>query len=118
MIEFAVALVITVALEIPVIWFLLRDEYDFMQLASFIFAVNLVTLSVLWFILPNYFPYLEALVIGEVLAVFIESVFYSYMLALHFGRAFWISFAANVWSFLIGVILIWPFFNLLPAILL
>jgi hypothetical protein len=108
------AFVLTLAIEAPIVWLLLRRaEPDPLRIGLLIAFANLATHPAVWFIVP------QLLLIGtlaytvgaEIWAVAAEAVFYwAVVKGLSLRRAVVVAVAANSASFLAGRLIgdVWP----------
>jgi len=109
--KFLLSLLLTLVVEISTILVLLRFFYkekliktSKIILAGFISSA--LTLPYFWFILPFYVSNRGLyIVLGESLIIFIEMFLYNQLLNLSLKKAFIISFAANILSILISLLM-------------
>ena len=107
--SFLLAVLVTLAVELPVLWLLARFVFRLTRVSTRrLFAVgvlaSVVTLPLLWFVLPRLLPAQPALVVGEGLVVVLEALCYWRLLPSRLGAAIGLAVIANVASFLVGVV--------------
>lgn len=106
--EFLISLLITIAIEVPVVLLIIRRLYKLKEIeVKKILIVALLssslTLPYLWFILPLYFLDRSTYVIvGETLVIIVEAVIYKKLLKLKWSEAIVTSLTANLASVTIG----------------
>jgi hypothetical protein len=109
--EFAIALFITLAIEVPVAIALVKLAYKRRDIAASRIAgagilASALTLPYLWFVLPALaLPRGLYAMLGEVLVVLVEALLYRMMLGLKFADALLISAIANAASAAAGLAL-------------
>jgi hypothetical protein len=106
---FLIALVVTLLVELPVLWALARGVFKLTAVSTRrLLAVgavgSLLTLPVLWFVLPAFLNPPVAVVLGETLAVGVEALLYSRLLPARPLVALALSFATNLGSFTAGLL--------------
>ena len=111
---FLVSLVITLFIEILVLFILAKYILKIKAKNSKIFFVGFIasfsTLPYLWFVLPHFFAnYYVYATVGEVVVFVFEAIVYWQLLDLKIKKAIFVSFICNLVSFLIGLI-ISPYF--------
>jgi hypothetical protein len=105
--HFLIALLFTVSIETVLILFFLKKIYKQLEIpttkitSAGIFA-NICTIPYVWFVFPFVLNQPLALISSELFAFVIEAVFYKIFLKLPFKQAFFISFVANLASFVLG----------------
>ena len=112
--RFILALIQTVVIETAVLIFLIRHIYrlDKNKLSKSLllttgFFVSFATLPYLWFILPAYISNVFAYVlVGELSVILLEAIIYYLLLKLSFKKTIIISFVCNLFSFLLGLLII------------
>jgi len=105
--RFLLALVTTCAIEVPVLFVLLRYLFreKSIPIPRTLFAGILctaLTLPYLWFVLP---PYVDAAyypVIGEILVILVEATLLCQVLAMNLKKSFACSVVMNIISFTLG----------------
>jgi hypothetical protein len=107
--NFLIALLITLIIEIVVIFLLLKTIFK-SKLKNFKiffagFVASTLTLPYLWFILPSFVDMRYYILTGELLVIFVETIIYKEILGLNIKRAFLISFVANLTSFILGLLI-------------
>ncbi|TGU71063.1 hypothetical protein E4633_11995 [Geomonas terrae] len=112
--QFLAALLVTQLSELPVVWYLLSrhvagEHLGAVRIATACFFANMATLPYLWFVYPEIFPYRVAITLGEATALFAEALLYMIMLRVSLRSAFFCSLVANVFSVLVGLIIMPPF---------
>jgi len=107
--EWFPSFLITLAVEIPVGWLLLRsDEPSTVRVVALVAFANLASHPSVWFVFTQLFLVgtAEYVLAAEVWAVAVEALFYAITIAgLKPSRALVASLAANAASFLVGRIL-------------
>lgn len=105
---FLYSLIITLTVEVPVVFLLVKYLYKNTDKWGIVFAgiiSSTLTLPYFWFILPafitNRFIYIF---IGEAVIIFIEAFIYFRLLKLRFYQALFVSFVANLASVLVGLL--------------
>ncbi len=106
-VDFLIALVLTLLIELPVLWVLARGVFKLAgvptrRLLGVGALGSLLTLPVLWFVLPAFLSPAAAIAVGEVLAVVIEALLLWRLLPARPLVAVVLSLAANLASFLLG----------------
>ena len=105
--SFIISLVITLLVEIPVVFLLVKYVYKKVDKKGIIFAgvvASALTLPYFWFILPFYISDRTAYIIcGEFAIIVIEAFIYFKILKLNFKQALFVSLVANLVSTLIGL---------------
>jgi len=109
-----VAFVITLAVEAPIVVFLLRrEEQDLLRLGVLIVFANLATHLAVWYVFTQLFLVgtLEYTLVAETWAIAAEAVFYwAAIRGLSASRAVAVAVAANATSWLAGRLIgeLWP----------
>lgn len=105
--KFLVSLFFTLCIEVPIVLILMK----IMQPKSKTFKIILVsvfasalTLPYLWFIFPSFLGYPSYIIIGEIFVFLTESLVYWKFLPTSLKKALLISFVANFFSLLAGLI--------------
>jgi len=112
--DWFVAFVLTVALEAPVMLFLLRrDEPDLVRLGVLVLFANLATHPVVWYVITQLFLVGTPVfvLVAETWAIAAEAVFFvAAIRGLSVRRAIGAAVAANAMSFLAGRLIggLWP----------
>lgn len=109
--RFLISLLITLIIEVPILYILLRFAYKNKKLSvpKIIFAgffASALTLPYLWFVLSPYFLSNYYIYIGEGLVFLVEALIYNQFLGLRFSQAVFISGVCNVVSFIIGLVIL------------
>ncbi len=112
-IQFLMALVSTVAIETLVLFLLVRLWFKIpsrvLSNALLLFAglfCSAATLPYLWFVLPRFLKsYTLLAVVGEVLILLVEAVFYYFVLKLGLRRSLLVSFVCNLASVMSGLLI-------------
>jgi hypothetical protein len=106
--EFLISLILTLCLEIPVVFLALRIisyRANKWRILSVAIMATMLTIPYVWFFFPGYFVYPYYICTGELFALIIEAIIYWQFLKLSLKKAILVSFAANLSSFLVGFIL-------------
>ncbi len=106
-VDFLIALVLTLLIELPVLWVLARGVFRLRTASTRrLLAVgalgSLLTLPVLWFVLPAFLSPAVAIALGEALAVGVEALLLWRLLPARPLVAVILSLVANLASFLLG----------------
>lgn len=105
---FFLSLLLTLAVEIPVLFFsakyLLKLKTQAKEILYWSVFVNLFSLPYLWFVFPLFITSHNYILIGEVLVVLIESIILLKVLKINFKNAIILSVIANVVSYLAGLV--------------
>lgn len=106
-VDFLIALVLTLLIELPVLWVLARGAFRLKAVSTRrLLGVgalgSLLTLPVLWFVLPAFLSPAAAIALGEALAVLAEALLLWRLLPARPLVAVVLSLAANLASFLLG----------------
>jgi len=112
-IQFLMALVSTVAVETLVLFLLVRLWFRIqsrvLSNALLLFAglfCSAATLPYLWFVLPRFLKsYTLLAVVGELLILLVEAVFYYFVLKLGLRRSLLVSFVCNLASVISGLLI-------------
>ena len=109
--RFLLALVTTWCIEIPILFALVRFVIHDQTLPSIrIIGIGALctalTLPYLWFILPPYIDAAYYVVVGETLVVLTEAFLLNRLLPMEPAVALGCSFAMNLASFLLGLVLL------------
>jgi len=107
--DFLIALVVTLLVELPILWVLARGVFKLTAVSTRrLLAVgalgSLLTLPLLWFVLPAFLNPRVAVVLGETLAVVVEALLFWRLLPARPRVAVALSFAANLASFAVGLL--------------
>lgn len=104
--EFLYALGLTLLIEVPILVFLFpvveRRKADWPSLVFAGMFASALTLPYIWFVLPAFVPPSAYVAMAEAFAVLVESGIYCVLLRLAPARAFALSLACNVASFVLG----------------
>ncbi len=108
--RFLVSLLITLIIEVPILFFVLRFFYknkkiSFKKIISVGIIASTLTLPYLWFVISPYILSNYYIYIGEILIFLIEALVYNQLLELKFNRALFVSLICNFVSFVIGIII-------------
>jgi hypothetical protein len=108
--RFLMALVITIAVEVLVVFLLARLAFGLSDVSGWRIVLSAilassVTLPLLWFVFPMFIAPRYFVFVGELLVFVIEAILYKVLLRTSFGRAAALSFVANALSFLLGLII-------------
>ncbi len=109
--RFLLALITTWLIEIPILFALIRFVFrdktlPAIRIISTGALCTALTLPYLWFILPPYVDAANYIVIGETLVFLIEAFILNRLLPLKPAPALVCSFAMNLASFLLGLVLL------------
>jgi hypothetical protein len=122
--KFLLSLLFTIIVETIVLILVVRHVYTIdkskISNSMLIFLgvfCSFATLPYLWFIIPLFIKsrFLFSLV-GEILIVLIESIFYFLILRIDIKKAITISLICNLASFLFGLLFIWAQSNFLVVV--
>ena len=97
--KFLVALGITLAIEVPIVWGFVRKW----RAVVVGFLASALTLPYLWFVLAPYVDARYFLWIGELSVIVVEAVIYFVLLRVKWWVAVMASVLANVLSYFFGV---------------
>jgi hypothetical protein len=104
--DFLFALAVTLLVELSILWTLARGVFKLTASTRRLLGVgalgSLLTLPILWFVLPAWFPPGIAIVLGEALAVVVEALLYWRLLPARLLVALVLSVSANLASFVAG----------------
>jgi hypothetical protein len=109
--RFLLALVTTWCIEIPVLFALIRfvlhdNTQPVIRIAGVGALCTALTLPYLWFILPPYVDAAQYVIVGETLVFLAEAFILNRLLGLKPAVALVCSFAMNLVSFLLGLVLL------------
>jgi len=108
---FIAALLFTILIETAMLLLMLRVLKIKRDLKELLFAgilASSATLPYLWFVLPSFIsPYSFYVAAGEILVILFEALIYAQILKLEMRIALIVSFACNLISFLMGIMLFW-----------
>jgi hypothetical protein len=106
---FVAALLITLIVEVPVVWALsayaLKLEASDVRIALTALLASVLTLPYLWFIAPATLDAHYAVYVGEVLVILVEAILYKVLLRTSLRSALLLSLIANCLSFVAGLLL-------------
>ncbi|MBU4370145.1 hypothetical protein KKG58_05350 [Patescibacteria group bacterium] len=106
---FFLSLLLTLAVEIPVLFisvkYLLKLKIQAKEILYWSVFVNLFSLPYLWFVFPLFISSHNYILIGEILVVLIESIILLKVLKINLKNAIILSITANVVSYLAGLII-------------
>lgn len=107
--KFLLSLILTCIVEILVLFIFIKLIFKIKKIKNLkIIFVGIVastlTLPYLWFISPSYINAKYYLQIGELSVILIESIIYNQLLEIDIKKSIFISFAANIISFIIGLV--------------
>ena len=108
--NFSSAWMLTVSLEAVVLFLLLRRDYPAPPIFLNAVFASTITLPFVWFVFPQLFGnYPLQIAVSELFAFVTEAVFYTFAFRnIGVRRAFFASFACNLVSFSIGLLLSMP----------
>lgn len=108
-VHFLLSLLLTLLVEIPVLFvvarYLLRIKVKAKEILYWGGFVNLFSLPYLWFVFPLFISSHNYIYVGECLVVLIELVIFAKVLKINFSRSFVLSLMANFTSYLAGILL-------------
>lgn len=98
---------LTLCIEIPIIYILLRNNYDWHNIVSAGWAASTFTLPFVWFIFPLlWLEYILQLMLSEIFAFLAEAALYKYLFNnIDWSRALLVSFICNVLSCGVGLLM-------------
>lgn len=100
----------TIMLEIPIVFVLLKNQRS-LSLLLIIILINIITNLPLNGVLVSGIvsksSYNLFILISEILIILLEGMLYRYVLSISRLKAYTTSLAANLFSFIVGVILLW-----------
>lgn len=108
---FALALTILVesAVAIFVIFYFFKiKNIPLLKIMLAVIVASGLTMPYVWFIFPAYFVWVPSVLIGEAFAILVETPIYSKLLDIKLNKAALLSLAANIASFIFGI-LVMPF---------
>jgi hypothetical protein len=107
--SFLYSLFLTLVIEVPIVFFLVRYLYKKSKNWDIVLVgiiASTLTLPYLWFILPFYVSdRMIYILLGESIIVLIEAFMYHRLLKIKFTQALLVSFIANLASTLFGLLL-------------
>lgn len=108
---FLIALLLTLIIEIPILFIFLKYIFKLKIKDSKIifvgFLASTLTIPYLWFIFPAYInDYFIYIIIGEFLVFLFEAFMYNQLINLRIDKALLVSFVANLSSFTIGLLIL------------
>lgn len=107
---FLLSLLLTLVVEIPVLFlavkYLLKIKIQAKKILRWGIFINLFSLPYLWFVFPLFISSNNYILIGEILVGLIESVILLTALKINFKNAFILALAANLASYLAGIIVL------------
>lgn len=113
-IKYLLALVLTIIVETTVLFIVIRkflkikktEIKNSLLLFTGIF-VSFATLPYLWFVLPLLlYKYILLTIIGEGIVFILESIIYYFVLKVNMKQAILLSFICNLFSYILGILLI------------
>lgn len=109
--EFLRALLCTLAVEVPIVFLLLKYVYQLeMQVTKIIFTgivASTLTLPYLWFVLPAFiFDWTLFSCIGETAVIVVEAIIYKEFLNLTITQALVVSLVSNGASIIFGLLVL------------
>lgn len=106
--SFLWALLLTLVVEVPIVFLILRFKYKNFHSENVIFSsilASALTLPYFWFIVPAFISErIVYILLGESVIVLIEAFLYYKLLKVKFTQALLISFIANLASALVGLL--------------
>lgn len=107
---FLYSLIITLVVEVPVVFLLARYLYMNTDKSGIVFAgiiSSTLTLPYFWFVLPIFVTdRIIYILAGESAIILVEAFIYFRLLKLKFRQALFVSLIANISSILVGLIFI------------
>jgi hypothetical protein len=108
--RFLVALLLTLLIEVPLLFILVKYAYRLKAIASWkiLFVGTLassLTLPYVWFVVPPYIHSRYYVHVAELFAVIVEAVIYNRLLETRIGVSLVLSLVTNAVSFLTGWLL-------------
>ncbi|MGI9281936.1 MAG: hypothetical protein ACR2PX_20220 [Endozoicomonas sp.] len=100
--DFLIAWLLTLALELPVIYLLLHKSAPRPKVLFAGFMASTLTLPWLWFVLSHWMEYNQLLLIGESLVIIVETALLASWLQTRVRLALPTAFLANLTSLLVG----------------
>jgi hypothetical protein len=106
--RFLMSLVLTILIEVTILLLLIKGAYklkdpEYAEIIIIGVLAQMLTLPYIWFVLPVYIKY--HVLAGELSAIIAEAGIYYRFLNFNFLRALLLSTAANIISFVSGLIL-------------
>jgi len=107
---FLISLLLTLAVEIPTLFLVLRSLLKIKTQAKEILYwgafASLFSLPYLWFVFPLFVSSRYYILIGEILVVFIEAIILLKAFKINFKNAFFLSLIANTASYVAGILIL------------
>ena len=107
--RFLISLFLTLIIEIPVVFWLIKYIFKIKTKNSRIFfsaaIASILTLPYLWFVMPSYINATYYLFIGEFIVFLVEAIIYWQLFEIKYWKAILISLIANILSFVVGIFL-------------
>ncbi|MFH0906271.1 MAG: hypothetical protein V1824_02955 [archaeon] len=107
--SFLISLLINLIIEIPLVYliikFIYKEKLDFKKIIIVTLLASITTLPYLWFVFPSYINSTYYLIIGEIIVFIIEAIIYKLLLDLKLIKAIILSLVANLFSFLLGLLI-------------
>jgi len=105
---FLSSLLLTLVVEVPIVFLILRVKYKNFHSENVILAgilASVLTLPYFWFIAPAFIHDRTIyIIVGESMIVLIEAFIYYKLLKIKFTQALLVSFIANLASVLVGLL--------------
>jgi hypothetical protein len=107
--HFLIALCVTCLVEVPILFFLIRyilkeKDLSAVRIVSTGLLATTVTLPYLWFVLPAFTDGVYYPLVGELLVIVAEAIFFYFLLSVRPAAAFFLSLVINASSFAVGVL--------------
>lgn len=106
-INFLISLFLTLIIEIPILFVLVKyafkENIENSKILFIGFLASFSTLPYLWFVFQPLINTLQYIYIGEIFVLLVEAVVYNQLLDIKIQRALLISFIANLVSFGFGL---------------
>jgi len=107
-VRFALALLLTLIVEIPLLVIFSRRVFKYKlpleKLITTGIIASALTLPYLWFVLFPFIPTAYYVFLGEGFVIIIESLIYKQLLDIRLTKAFILSLMLNIASFLVGIV--------------
>lgn len=109
--QFLFYLVFTIIVETAVLFFFTRKflkiDSEKTKNAKIIFSgifASFSTIPYVWYVFPILIYWSEnlAITLGEIFAIFVESIIFYFILGINYKKVLFVSFVANIISFLLG----------------
>ena len=109
-IQFLKALALTILIELPLLWIVVRKLFREKKPAAFLLftglTANLSPLPLAWFLFPAFLKQAPYVMVTEIFAVLFETAAYGIILKIPTKKAFMVSLGCNAFSFLLGLVIL------------